>query len=79
MMEVDPSCRPTAAEALNSIYDYHDGFTRTQLKGPVPETNLDTMSMEELFRKMWEANKWQAVREKKCLEAELVQTSATSS
>jgi len=72
MVALDPCCRPTVAEALKSVKDYHDGFARAQLKGPVPEPNLDTMSIEERFKRMREANVRQAAREKKRLEAELV-------
>ena len=79
MAALDPSCRPTAAEALCSIQQYHNGFTRAQLKGPVPEPNLDTMSIEERFRRMREANARQAAREKKYLDAELAQISAAAS
>ena len=79
MMVVNPSCWPTAKEAIKSIQEYHDGFTRAQLKCPIPETNYDTMSMEEPFKRMQEANEWQAVREKKFLVVELVQILAASS
>jgi len=47
MTEPDPSCWPSAAEALKSIHDYHDGFTRAQLKGPVPKPNLERMSFSK--------------------------------
>jgi hypothetical protein len=75
MAAVDPIARPTAREALTSIHDYHDGFTRAQLKGPVPLANLMTMSPEEIFRRMREANARKVAREKKLLEAELVPSS----
>jgi len=78
MIEPDPSCRPTAAEALKSVHEYHDGFTRAQLKGPVPKPDLSPMSLEELGKRMDEANERQAVRKKKRLEAELAKASATS-
>ena len=79
MTAVDPSCRPTTAEALKSIQEYHDGFTRAQLKGPVPEPELETMSIEEGFKRMKEATARQAARDKGRLEEELVKKSAASS
>ena len=79
MTAADPSCRPTTAEALKSIQEYHDCFTRTQLKGPVPEANLETMTIEERFNWMREASARHAAREKWHLEEELVKTSAASS
>ena len=75
MVAVDPIARPTAREALKSIHDYHDGFTRAQLKGPVPLANLMTMSPEEIFKRMSEAIARKVAREKKLLEAELVPSS----
>ena len=75
MAALDPIARPTAHEALKSIHDYHDGFTRAQLKGPVPQANLVTMSIEEQFQRMHEANARQAAREQKRLEAELIPSS----
>jgi hypothetical protein len=74
MTATDPACRPSAAEALKAVRDYRDGFTRAQLKDPVPEPDLDSMPIAELGRRMDEANARQAAREKKRLEAELVQT-----
>jgi hypothetical protein len=74
MVELDPSCRPTNVAVLNYIRAYHEGFTRAQLKGPVPEPNLDTMKLEERFKQIREANVRQAAREQKRLEAELSQT-----
>lgn len=79
MTAVDPSCRPTAAEALKSIHEYHDSFTRAQLKGPVPKPIIDTVPLEVRFQKMREANARKAAREKKLVEAEFVQTSSGSS
>jgi hypothetical protein len=70
---VDPSCRPTTVEALNSIQEYHVGFTPSQLKGPVPEPELQTMT------RMREATARQVAREKRRLDEELVKTSAASS
>jgi hypothetical protein len=78
MTALDPSCRPTTAEAFKSIDEYHDGFTRAQLKGPVPEPNLDGMSLAELRKRVDEANERQEAREKKRLEAALAQTPAAS-
>jgi len=75
----DPSSRPTAAEAFKSIQEYHEGFTRAQLGGPVPKPNLQTMTFSEIFRRMDEANARQAARGKKQLEAELVQSIGPSS
>jgi hypothetical protein len=72
MTEPDPSCRPTAAEALKSIHEYHDGFTRAQLKGPGPEPDRLEMSFSELRKRASEANKRQAARVEKRLEVELV-------
>ena len=79
MTAIDPSCRPTTEEALKSIQEYHEGFTRAQLKGPVPEANIDTISLEERFKQMEEAYARQVAREKRRLEDEPVQTSAASS
>ncbi|KIM72385.1 hypothetical protein PILCRDRAFT_741990 [Piloderma croceum F 1598] len=56
MVELDPSRRPTAVAALNFVRAYHEGYTRAQLKGPVPEPNLDTMTLEERFKQVREAN-----------------------
>jgi len=47
---------------------------RAQLKGPVPEPNLDTMTLEEHFQQIREANVRQAAREQNRSEAELSQT-----
>ena len=55
MTEPDPSCWPSAAEALKSIHDYHDGFTRAQLKGPVPKPNLERMTFSERCKRIEEA------------------------
>jgi serine/threonine protein kinase len=79
MIEPDPSCRPTAAEALKSVHEYHDGFTRAQLKGSVPKPNLSPMSFSQMVKRTHEANARQAVREKKRLEAELAKASVASS
>jgi hypothetical protein len=79
MIEPDPSCRPTAAEALKFVHEYHDGFTRAQLKGPVPLPDLNIPPLEEIWKRMDEANARQAAREKKRLEAELAKASAASS
>ncbi|KIM80433.1 hypothetical protein PILCRDRAFT_9613 [Piloderma croceum F 1598] len=79
MIEHDPSCRPTAAEALKSVHEYHDGFTRAQLKGPVPEPDLSPMPFSQMVKRTHEANARQAAREQKHLEAELAKASVTSS
>jgi hypothetical protein len=79
MTAVDPSCRPTVAEALKSVHEYHDGFTRAQLKGPVPMPDIDPIPLEVRFQKMREANARKVMREKKRLEAELAQAIAASS
>ena len=79
MAGVDPPSRPTMAEALESIHKYHDGFTRAQLKGPVPRPNLDGMSISQHFRRMEEALARQEARKKKHLEEELAQTLLTAS
>jgi hypothetical protein len=78
MMLVDPSCRPTATEALKSINKYHEGFTRAQLKGPVPEPDFDVISLSEHFRRMDEAIAREAARKTKRLETEIVHTLAAS-
>jgi hypothetical protein len=64
---------------LKSIHEYHDGFTRAQLMGLVPEPIIDTVPLEVRFRKMREANARKAAREKKHMDVELVQTSTASS
>jgi hypothetical protein len=79
MTEPDPSRRPTAAEALKLIHNYHDGFTRAQLKGPVPEPVIDPMTMTERFRRITEANARHDAREKKRLDAKVKEASAVSS
>jgi hypothetical protein len=79
MIEPDPSCRPTAGEALKFVHEYHDGFTRAQLKGPVPEPDFHPMPLKEMWKRMDEANERQAAREKKRLEAELAKVSVASS
>jgi hypothetical protein len=79
MTAVELPSRPTMAEALESIHRYHDGFTRAQLKGPVPRPNLDGMSISQHFRRMEEALVRQEARKKKRLEEELAQTSLTPS
>ncbi|KIM81815.1 hypothetical protein PILCRDRAFT_821171 [Piloderma croceum F 1598] len=74
MTAVDPSCRPTVAEALKSIDEYHNGFTRAQLKIlQVPEPLIDPIPIAVRFQKMEEAIVRKAA--KKRLEAELAQNS----
>ncbi|KIM81809.1 hypothetical protein PILCRDRAFT_491185 [Piloderma croceum F 1598] len=53
MTAVNPSCRPTVAEALKSIQEYHDG---AQFKGPVPKPAIDPIPIEVRFQKIREAN-----------------------
>jgi hypothetical protein len=72
MTELNPSCRPTTAETLKTIHEYHDGFTRMELKGRVPKPVIDTLTLEERMQRARAANARQAAREK-MLEAELHQ------
>jgi len=77
MIEPDPSCRSTAAEALKFVHEYHDGFTRAQLKGPVPKPDLSLMTVSQMVKRTNETNARQAAREKKRLEAELTKALVT--
>jgi hypothetical protein len=65
------------AETLESIHKYHDGFTRAQLKGPVPEPKWEVVPIAENFKRMEEALVRQEARKKKRLEEELPQPSLT--
>jgi hypothetical protein len=53
------------AEALKTIDEYHDGFTRAQLKGHVPKHVIDTLTVEELMQRGWKAYAQQVEREKR--------------
>ncbi|KIM78671.1 hypothetical protein PILCRDRAFT_824110 [Piloderma croceum F 1598] len=58
------SCRLTAAEALETIREYHEGFARAQLKGRVLKPVIDTLTLEERMQRAREANARQEAREK---------------
>ena len=64
-----------AAKALESVQAYHEGFTRVQLRGPVPKLNLQILTLSEIFRRMKEANARQAAREKQQLGATVADAS----
>jgi hypothetical protein len=61
-VEPDPSCRPTAAQALKSVHEHHDGFTRARLKGPVLMHDLSPITVSQMVKRTNEANARQAVR-----------------
>jgi hypothetical protein len=77
MTEPDPSCRPSTAEALKSIHDYHDGSTHAQLKSPVLKHNHEQMTLSERFKRIKEANAQREAR-MKLLEVQLDRESAVS-
>jgi hypothetical protein len=56
MTDLNPSRTPTAAEALETIREYHEGFTRAQLRGHVPKPVIDTLTLEERIQRGREAN-----------------------
>jgi len=52
MIEPGLSCRPTAAEGLKSVHEYHDGFTRAQLNfGRCPVRAMFPVALDLLVKR----------------------------